>query len=191
MFSASHVLYQEGYLTSNEIESLKTYDGYAPVTSYDSEAAVKFRELLASKGIDGIIYDNGHEGELSVLALYPEQIYTVAENGVDLNESDDGSNTDYRYFLGDNTDTAPAVDFKSRAENIIRLADMLQDGAKNDAEYAALSKVKNNAENIVQKYDELAKLKSELCTNHIANKRKNTADNFETSAVFLLTKIRK
>lgn len=69
---------------------------------------------------------------------------------------------DIRYFLGDDTDTIPAVDFKARAENIIRLADMLQDGARNDAEYAALSKVKNNAENIVQKYDELAQLKAEL-----------------------------
>ena len=51
------------------------------------------------------------------------------------NESVSQDTRNYRYFLGDDTDTMPAVDFKARAENIIRLADMLQDGAKNDAEY--------------------------------------------------------
>ena len=82
---------------------------------------------------------------------------------------------DIKYFLGDDTDTMPAVDFKARAENIIRLADMLQDGAKNDAEYAALSKVKNNAENIVQKYGELAKLKAELKDVSFAQGPRDTA----------------
>ena len=82
---------------------------------------------------------------------------------------------DIKYFLGDDTDTMPAVDFKARAENIIRLADMLQDGVKNDAEYAALSKVKNNAENIVQKYGELAKLKAELKDVSFAQGPRDTA----------------
>ncbi len=88
--------------------------------------------------------------------------YTDSGRLIPLSQRFDESISDYRYLLGDDTDTVPAVDFKARAENIMRLADMLQDGARNDAEYAALSKVKNNAENIVQKYDELAKLKAEL-----------------------------
>ena len=52
---------------------------------------------------------------------------------------------------------------------------MLQDGVKNDAEYTALSKVKNNAENIVQKYGELAKLKAELKDVSFAQGPRDTA----------------
>ena len=65
-----------------------------------------------------------------------------------------------RYSL-EEPDVLPAVDHAARVENIIRLADMLQDGAENDAEYAALKRVKDNAEKIAQKYDELKRLRAE------------------------------
>jgi len=66
-----------------------------------------------------------------------------------------------RYSLAE-PDMLPAVDRDARTQNILRLADALQNEAQNDAEYAALDRVKKNAEKIVQKYDELSALKSEL-----------------------------
>lgn len=60
------------------------------------------------------------------------------------------------------TDTAAAIDREARVKNIVALANSLQDGVQNDAEYAALERVKGNAENIAQKYEELSRLKAEL-----------------------------
>lgn len=75
-----------------------------------------------------------------------------------LNDAD----SDIRYSIVPVTDTVPALDLRTRAENVVRLADMLQNGAQNDAEYTTLERVKHNAEKIVEKYDTLAKLKAEL-----------------------------
>ena len=85
-----------------------------------------------------------------------------------LGRSDSGADTasegqlrgGIRYSL-EEPDVLPAVDHAARVENIIRLADMLQDGAENDAEYAALKRVKDNSEKIAQKYDELKRLRAE------------------------------
>ena len=56
----------------------------AAYSEYTDEASVAVRELLKDLGYDGIIYSNAVEdrGSLSVIALYPEQIYTVAEESL-------------------------------------------------------------------------------------------------------------
>lgn len=79
-----------------------------------------------------------------------------------------------RYSVVTDTDTAPAIDSKLKAENIIRLTNILLDGVKNDAEYASLTRVKENAEKIVGKYDTLAQLKTELKDNTTTVSRHNT-----------------
>ena len=57
------------------------------------------RRILKEKGYDGIIYQNGFEGDLSVTAFYSDQIHTVSENGIDVD-------SDKRYSLpyGEETD---------------------------------------------------------------------------------------
>ena len=80
--TACHKLVQYGYIEDwehEEIEKLPSYlDGV-----YDSQAAIALRELLSTKGIDGILYTNICEGGLSAIAFAPSQIVTVAENGMD------------------------------------------------------------------------------------------------------------
>ena len=49
---------------------------------YNSEASTTLREILRQKGYDGIVYTNYGEGGLSVIAFSPDQVITVAENGV-------------------------------------------------------------------------------------------------------------
>ena len=75
---------------------------------YTDEASVAVRELLKDLGYDGIIYSNAVEDRdsLSVIALYPEQIYTVAENGVDLEHSKDTDKNNKRYALSADFDIA-------------------------------------------------------------------------------------
>ena len=66
-----------------EIASLDFQDGYS------SPAAVKLREILESKGYDGIIYPNGFEGKgNSYIAFHDEQIIRAPL---------DSSNPDIRY----------------------------------------------------------------------------------------------
>ncbi len=76
-------LVTQGIITQAEYDALKNLQGFRN-SQYSDEASVKFRELLESKDYDGIIYINEHEdlGSLSVIAFHPEQIITVAENGV-------------------------------------------------------------------------------------------------------------
>ena len=155
-------------------------DGY-DIADYIGENDLKYDVILLDEGgdlVDGQPVSRG----ISYVVRKSAQIksadpVTYDDNGnvIPLSQRFDETNSDIRYFLGDDSDTVPAVDFKARAENIIRLADMLQDGVKNDAEYTALSKVKNNAENIVQKYGELAKLKAELKDVSFAQGPRDTA----------------
>ena len=85
-WSSAPILYQlreNGEISNEEHNRTSELNGlYEP--SYDNPAAVATRELLKQKGYDGIIYYNESEnqGSLSVIALYPDQIITVAENGV-------------------------------------------------------------------------------------------------------------
>lgn len=75
----------------------------------------------------------------------------------------DYSVSDERYSITlPDTDTATAIDFKARVENIVRHADTLQNEARNDAEYAALDRVKKNAEKIAGKFADLDRLRAEL-----------------------------
>ena len=115
-------------------------DGY-DIADYIGENDLKYDVILLDEGgdlVDGQPVSRG----ISYVVRKSAQIksadpVTYDDNGnvIPLSQRFDETNSDIRYFLGDDTDTMPAVDFKARAENIIRLADMLQDGAKNDAEY--------------------------------------------------------
>ncbi len=81
---------------------------------------------------------------------------------------------DIRYSLVA-PDTFPAVDQKARAENIVRLAEGLQSVAQSSTEYEALDRVKKNADKIVNKYDELNKLRAELKDVSFAEGPRDTA----------------
>ena len=87
-------LWSEGYLTDaewNEVRSL-------PGSDYNSEAAVRLRNILEQKGYDGIVYPNGVEGEGdSYLVFYDEQIIKTDIENVDT-ESSDESSTDGRQY---------------------------------------------------------------------------------------------
>lgn len=84
VFPTAHKLNQQGILSNTELEQLEKMAGYIH-TTHDSPAAIELRKMLSKKGFDGIVYTNNHEGDISVIAFYPQQIYTVAENGVEIN----------------------------------------------------------------------------------------------------------
>ncbi len=76
-------LLQKGIISEQQYDSLSKLSGFDDNT-YDNPAAKAVREILAQNGYDGIIYENLSEdtGSYSFIALYPEQIITIAENGV-------------------------------------------------------------------------------------------------------------
>jgi hypothetical protein len=78
-----NLLWERGYITIDESSSLERMKGYYE-GDYSDEASIEIRKILSNLGFDGIIYKNTVEGNgtLSVMALYPEQIYTVAESKV-------------------------------------------------------------------------------------------------------------
>ena len=84
---SSHKAYQFGALTKEQLSTLETFEGYHR-GEYNSPALIELRRMLAENGYDGIIYSNDFEGDLSVIAFYPEQIITVAENGIDVNSDE-------------------------------------------------------------------------------------------------------
>ena len=137
------------------------------LADYDNQPSEFYRlrdkraqvEYLKNKGYDGWYADMDSDGWGEVSVFSPGQIKSATENIGTFDET----NSDIRYSIAlPDTDTAAAIDREIRAKNIVALANSLQDGVQNDAEYAALERVKSNAENIVQKYDELSKLKAEL-----------------------------
>ncbi len=86
VWSAEAIAYQlelEGIITKEQQEEFRQMEGYYDNT-YDNPAAQTLREFLSENGYDGIIYENDSEdaGGISVIAFYPDQILTVAENGV-------------------------------------------------------------------------------------------------------------
>jgi hypothetical protein len=76
-------LAMDGIISEHQYELLELTEGFWDNT-YDNPAAKAVRDILNDNGYDGIVYKNDSEdiGSLSVIALYPEQILTVAENGV-------------------------------------------------------------------------------------------------------------
>ena len=111
-------LVKQGVITQAEYDSLKSLNGFFN-SQYSDEASVKFRELLESKHYDGIIYINEHEdpGSISVIAFHPEQIITVAENGVLKENSgvtEATSDTEVASFAPENEQSE---DFESGEEN--------------------------------------------------------------------------
>lgn len=80
-FSTGYKLNQIGIISDDDIDFLKTLDGFYK-GNYDSEASSALREIVQQKGYDGIVYTNLCEGDFSVIAFNADQIITVAENGV-------------------------------------------------------------------------------------------------------------
>ena len=76
-------------LNADDVEKIENKDG-AFATDYNSPAAKELRRILKNRGYDGIVYPNETEGDFSVIALYPDQIHTVSENGVDIDYGDNG-----------------------------------------------------------------------------------------------------
>ncbi len=73
-------------LSEREISIINALDGHN-IQKYNSAASIRLREMLKNKGYDSIVYTNDFEGGLSVIVFDDNQIYTVAENGVDLTEN--------------------------------------------------------------------------------------------------------
>jgi hypothetical protein len=81
--TVTEYLYREGIFTEEDYNHMVNFDPESfNKEQYDSKSLQEIRKLLDEKGYDGIIYTNDWEGGLSVIALYPEQIITIAENGV-------------------------------------------------------------------------------------------------------------
>ena len=76
-------LLQKGIITQHEYDSLESEAGFHD-SDYDSSAAKSVRNILKQNNYDGIIYKNNSEdaGSYSVIAFNPDQILTVAENGI-------------------------------------------------------------------------------------------------------------
>ena len=81
--AVAHQLKTDGIITNEQQEYFRSLEGFYDNT-YDNPAAQAVREFLSENGYDGIIYENDSEDEggISVIAFYPDQILTVAENGV-------------------------------------------------------------------------------------------------------------
>ncbi len=78
VFACAYKLNSLDYITDQDLLHLKELDGFME-KEYNSPASIELRKILSKKGYDGIIYANGFEGDLSVIAFYDEQIETVAE----------------------------------------------------------------------------------------------------------------
>lgn len=81
--AVAYQLKEDGLISEQQYDRFAMTEGFFDNT-YDNPAAEALRSFLSQKGYDGIIYENESEdaGSISVIALYPEQILTVAENGV-------------------------------------------------------------------------------------------------------------
>ena len=81
--AVAHQLKTDGIITNEQQEYFRSLEGFYDNT-YDNPAAQAVREFLSENGYDGIIYENDSEDEggISVIAFYPDQILTVAGNGV-------------------------------------------------------------------------------------------------------------
>lgn len=82
------------------------------IERYDTPASARLRDILKGKGYDSIIYPNTLEDGISVIVFDDEQIYTVAENGVDLNDHDADSTV--RYSDRDDSEFADQLEWVGR-----------------------------------------------------------------------------
>jgi len=94
-FSTSYKLNERGILSDEQLAELHLIAGFHR-GRYDSPAAVVLRKMLADKGYDGIVYTNGHEDGISVIAFDDSQIYTVAENGIDVKHDEGNGGVSYQ-----------------------------------------------------------------------------------------------
>lgn len=90
VFSAAYKLAETEIISERDIKKLENLGGFYN-GKYNSPASIEFRKILESKGYDGIIYSNDYEGDYSVIALSPGQIYTVSENDTDIKKAEDNS----------------------------------------------------------------------------------------------------
>ncbi len=95
-----------GYISETQYDSLSITEGFDKL-SYDNPAITAVRQILSNIGYDGILYYNQSEdvGSVSAIALYPEQIIMVTDNGIPVkNDVEDTVLADSekkRYSFGD------------------------------------------------------------------------------------------
>lgn len=94
VFSTSHLLNRKGIISDSELELLKRKSGYF-ASGYSDEASASLREILQGKGYDGIIYQNGVEDELSVIAFSPDRIHIVEDHIESLAKSSSGASNHF------------------------------------------------------------------------------------------------
>ena len=82
-YTAALLLKDANVFSESDVERIEALEGAFKV-DYNSAASQEIRRTLKEYGYDGIIYKNETEEDYSVIALYPDQIYTVAENGIDI-----------------------------------------------------------------------------------------------------------
>ena len=84
-WSIQFVIENTDVFSEDDIARIKEHDYRELVFGqYGCKTVDAFHQILKEKGYDGIIYENSVEGDLSVIAFYPDQIITVAENGTDI-----------------------------------------------------------------------------------------------------------
>lgn len=114
VFTSSYKANQYGALSDKQLNELKSMEGYHR-GSYDSPAAIELRRMLEENGYDGILYTNAFEGGFSVIAFHPEQIITVAENGVDVKKAHRGA--DVAFSLPDTDADGNPIDYSKIVES--------------------------------------------------------------------------
>ena len=97
------LLLKNNYITNEEVDSLCDGNWQNFIGKHYGDKIVdKIVDYLEQKGYDGVVYENEVEGDYSVIAFHPEQIYTVAENGIDIKH--EAELKDSAFSNGENTD---------------------------------------------------------------------------------------
>ena len=122
VFSAAYKLAETGIISERDIKNLENLDGFYN-GKYNSPASIEFRKILESKGYDGIIYSNDYEGDYSVIALSPGQIYTVSENDIDIKKAED--NNSPAFSVGEKNNQTKQSG-KNKKGNLATATDALQ-----------------------------------------------------------------
>ncbi len=152
VFPTAYKLNEQGIISNKDIAELEKLDGYTH-TKYDSPASIELRRILTHKGYDGIIYSNGIEGDLSVIAFNDDQIYTVAENGIDIaSRSNVSDETKFKYSDRDSDS------FSDRS----LLANALESVAQNDVERQKIAEYRANIANYEAQQKKLSELKRQI-----------------------------
>ncbi|MGN0174113.1 MAG: LPD38 domain-containing protein [Acutalibacteraceae bacterium] len=160
VFSAAYKLVETGIISERDIKNLENLDGFYN-GKYNSPASIEFRKILESKGYDGIIYSNDYEGDYSVIALSPGQIYTVSENDIDIKKAED--NNSPAFSVGEKNNQ-PKQSGKNKKSSLSDVADeqdsanTLEANSGTTTSDNILSKnsenVKENEKNALKKYSE-------------------------------------